>query len=89
MTALKDFIQQELEKLEREQLKQVFEFSKISIANFEPKQGSEDAGVRPTIIFQIDTIWMYTTIVISIPLTTTNLRRASVPSYVCITGGED
>ncbi len=50
MTALKYFIQQELEKIEGEQLKQVFEFSEISIANFEPKQGSEDAGVRPTII---------------------------------------
>jgi mRNA interferase MazF len=64
------------------------EFSEISIANFEPKQGSEDAGVRPTIIFQNDTIWMYTTTVISIPLTN-NLRRASVPSSVCIPGGED
>ncbi len=88
MTALKDFIPQELEKLEREQLKEVFEFSEISIANFEPKQGSEEAGVRPTIIFQNDPISMYTTTVISIPLTT-NLGRASVPSSVCIPGGED
>ena len=88
MTALKYFIPQQLEKLEREQLQQVFEFSEISIANFEPKQGSEDAGVRPTIIFQNDTISMYTTRVISIPLTT-NLRRTSVLSSVCIPGGED
>ena len=88
MTALKYFIQQELEKLERKQLKQVFEFSEISIANFEPKQGSSEAGVRPTIIFQNDPISMYRTTVISIPLTT-NLRRASVPSSVCIPGGED
>jgi mRNA interferase MazF len=88
MTALKDFIQQELEKLQREQLKQVFEFSEIGIANFEPKQGSQEGGVRPTIIFQNDTISMYTTTVISIPLTT-NLRRASVPSSVFIPGGED
>src|SRR4028118_2228004 len=71
MTALKDFIPQELEKLEREQLKQVFEFSEISIANFEPKQGSEEAGVRPTIICQNDPISMYTTTVISIPLIST------------------
>ncbi len=89
MTALKDFTQQQLEKLQREQLKQVFEFSEISIAKFEPKQGSEDAGVRPTIIFENNTISMYTTTVISIPLTTTNRRRASVPSSVCIPGGED
>ena len=53
------FYQQELEKLEPEQLQQVFKFSEIWIANFEPKQGSEDAGVRPTIIFQNDTISMY------------------------------
>jgi len=88
MTALKYFIQQELEKLEREQLQQVFEFSEIWIANFEPTQGSEDAGVPPTIIFHHDTISIYTTRVISIPLTT-NLRRTSVLSSVCIPGGED
>ena len=88
MTALKYFIQQELEKLERKQLKQVFEFSEIWMANFEPKQGFQEGGVRPTIIFHNDTISMYTTIVISIPLTT-NVRRASVPSSVCIPGGED
>jgi len=88
MTALKDFIQQELEKLQREQLKQVFEFSEIWIAKFEPKQGFQEAGVRPIIIFQNNTISMYTTTVISIPLTT-NLRRASVPSSVFIPGGED
>ena len=58
MTALKYFMQQQLEKLDREQLKQVFEFSEISIANFESKQGSEDAGVSPTIILQNDTISM-------------------------------
>jgi len=88
MTALKYFIQQQLEKLEREPLKQVFEFSEIWSANFEPKQGSSEAGVSPTIIFQNDPISMYTTTVISIPLTT-NQRRASVPSSVCISGGED
>ena len=88
MTALKYFIPQQLEKLEGEQLKQVFEFSEITIAHFEPKQGSQKAGVRPTIIFQNDTISMYTTTVINIPLTN-NLRRASVPSSLCIPGGDD
>ncbi|MEG4109868.1 type II toxin-antitoxin system PemK/MazF family toxin [Microcoleus sp. S13_C5] len=58
------------------------------MANFEPKQGSEEAGVRPTIICPNDTILMYTTTVISIPLTT-NLRRASLPSSVFIPGGDD
>jgi len=59
----------------------------IWIANFDPTQGSEQAGVRPTIIFQNDTISRYTTTVISIPLTT-NLRRASLPSCVLIPSGE-
>ncbi|MEZ2232537.1 type II toxin-antitoxin system PemK/MazF family toxin [Microcoleus sp.] len=59
----------------------------IWIANFDPTQGSEQAGVRPTIIFQNDTISRYTTTAISIPLTT-NLRRASLPSSVFIPGGE-
>jgi mRNA interferase MazF len=58
------------------------------MAKFEPKQCSSEAGVRPTIIFEKDTISMYTTTVISIHLTT-NQRRASVPSSVCIPGGED
>ena len=69
-------------------IKQVFECSEITIANFEPKQGSQEAGVPPTIIYQNDTISMYTTTVISIPLTN-NQRRASVPPSVFIPGGED
>ena len=88
MTALKNIIQQELEKLQGKKLKQVFEFSEMTIANFEPKQGSQESGVRPTIIFHNDTISMYMTTVISIPLTA-NLRRAFVPSSVCIPCGED
>lgn len=57
------------------------------IANLDPTQGSEQAGVRPIIILQNDTISRYTTTVISIPLTT-NLRRASLPSCVFIPSGE-
>jgi len=64
------------------------EFSEIWIANFEPEQGSEEAGVRPTIISQNNTISMYTSTVISIPLRN-NQRPASVSSSVCIPGGED
>ena len=59
----------------------------IWIATLDPTQGSEQAGVRPIIIFQNDTISRYTTTVISIPLTT-NLRRASLPSSVFIPNGE-
>ena len=59
----------------------------IWISALDPTQGSEQAGVRPIIIFQNDTIARYTTTVISIPLTT-NLRRASLPSSVFIPSGE-
>lgn len=59
----------------------------IWIAGLDPTQGSEQAGVRPIIIFQNDTISRYTTTVISIPLTT-NLRRTSLPSSVFIPNGE-
>ncbi len=59
----------------------------IWIATLDPTQGSEQAGVRPIIIFQNDTISRYTTTVISIPLTT-NLRRVSLPSSVFIPSGE-
>ena len=59
----------------------------IWIATLDPTQGSEQAGVRPIIIFQNDTISRYTTTVISIPLTT-NLRRTSLPSSVFIPNGE-
>jgi mRNA interferase MazF len=57
------------------------------IANLDPTQGSEQAGVRPIIILQNDTISRYTTTVISIPLTA-NLRRASLPSCIFIPSGE-
>jgi mRNA interferase MazF len=59
----------------------------IWIAALDPTQGSEQAGVRPIIIFQNDTISRYTTTILSIPLTT-NLRRASLPSCVFIPSGE-
>ena len=59
----------------------------IWVAALAPTQGSEQAGVRPIIIFPNDTISRYTTTVISIPLTT-NLRRASLPSCVFIPNGE-
>ncbi|MEG4319808.1 MULTISPECIES: type II toxin-antitoxin system PemK/MazF family toxin [unclassified Microcoleus] len=59
----------------------------IWIAALDPTQGSEQAGVRPIIIFQNDTVSRYTNTVISIPLTT-NLRRASLPSCVFIPSGE-
>ncbi|MEJ7590871.1 MAG: type II toxin-antitoxin system PemK/MazF family toxin [Planctomycetaceae bacterium] len=59
----------------------------IWYADLNPVRGSEQAGVRPVLVFQNDRInkAMLTTLVI--PLTT-NLRRAALPSCVQVAKGE-
>jgi mRNA interferase MazF len=59
----------------------------IWLANLDPTRGSEQAGTRPVLLFQNDTISKYTTTVLAIPLTT-NLRRAALPSCMTIAQGE-
>ena len=59
----------------------------IWLADLEPTRGSEQAGIRPVLIFQNDTISKFTTTILAIPLTT-NLRRASLPSCILIAKGE-
>ena len=59
----------------------------IWLANLNPTRGSEQAGIRPVVIFQADVLNKFTTTVLTIPLTT-NLRRASLPSCVFIPKGE-
>jgi len=59
----------------------------IWLANLNPIRGSEQAGTRPVLIFQNDTINRFTTTFLSIPLTT-NLRRAALPSCLAIPQGE-
>lgn len=59
----------------------------IWLADLDPTRGSEQAGMRPVLIFQNDAINVYTTTVLTIPLTT-NLRRASLPSCIQIAKGE-
>lgn len=58
----------------------------IWYAELNPIRGSEQAGVRPVLVIQNDTINRFTTTVISIPLTT-NQRRAALPSCVQIFAG--
>lgn len=53
----------------------------IWLADLNPIRGSEQAGVRPVLVFQNDVINAFTTTVLSTPLTT-NLRRAALPSCV-------
>lgn len=45
----------------------------VWLASLDPVQGSEQAGTRPVIIFQENTLSQFTTTVITIPLTS-NLR---------------
>lgn len=59
----------------------------IWYANLDPTQGSEQAGVRPVLVFQGDKINRAMTTTVVIPLTT-NLRRAALPSCLQIAKGE-
>ena len=53
----------------------------IWMANLNPVQGSEQAGLRPVLIFQNDRINQAISTAIVIPFTS-NLRRAALPSCV-------
>lgn len=59
----------------------------IYLADLNPSRGSEQAGIRPVIIVQRDTLDRFTTTVVVVPLTT-NLRRARIPGTVSIAVGE-
>lgn len=59
----------------------------VWLADLNPIRGSEQAGIRPVLIFQNDTINAFTTTVVTIPFTT-NLRRAALPSCVRVTTGD-
>ena len=59
----------------------------VWLADLNPTRGSEQAGVRPVLIFQNDTINSFTSTVLAIPFTT-NLRRAALPSCVRVSAGE-
>ncbi|MCA2710504.1 MAG: type II toxin-antitoxin system PemK/MazF family toxin [Microcystis sp. M015S2] len=66
-----------------EQLKR----GEVWLANLNPAQGSEQAGIRPIIIFQNDIVSQFSTTTIAIPLTT-NQRRASLPICLLIRQGD-
>ncbi len=61
--------------------------SEVWLANLDPTQGSEQAGIRPVIIFQNDIVSLFSTTTIAIPLTT-NQRRASLPICLLIEQGD-
>ena len=59
----------------------------VWLADLNPTQGSEQAGIRPIIIFQNDLVSRFSTTVITIPLTT-NQRRAALPICLLIEQGQ-
>src|SRR5436190_6275381 len=59
----------------------------IWLADLDPTRGSEQAGTRPVLIFQNNSINRFTNTFLAIPLTT-NLRRASLPTCVLLSEGE-
>ena len=59
----------------------------IWLAELNPVRGSEQAGTRPVLIFQTDSINRFTTTIITIPFTT-NLRRSTLPSCVQVQTSE-
>jgi mRNA interferase MazF len=59
----------------------------VWLADLNPIRGSEQAGIRPVLIFQNDLINRHTTTVVTIPFTT-NLRRAALPSCIQVAVGD-
>lgn len=59
----------------------------IWLADLNPIRGSEQAGTRPVLIFQNDSINAFMTTVIAIPLTI-NLRHVALPSCIHVAQGE-
>lgn len=59
----------------------------VWLADLNSIRGSEQAGIRPVLIFQNDTINTFSTTVVTIPFTT-SLRRAVLPSCVRVAAGD-
>ena len=57
------------------------------MADLNPSRGSEQAGIRPVIIVQRDTLDRFTTTVVVVPVTS-NLRRAKIPGTIILPTGE-
>ncbi len=59
----------------------------LYLADLNPSRGTEQAGIRPVVIVQRDTLEHFTRTVVAIPFTT-NIRRAQVPGTILIPAGE-
>jgi mRNA interferase MazF len=59
----------------------------VYLANLDPTKGSEQAGTRPVLVFQNNSLNKVGNTVVIIPFTT-NLRRAKLPSCTLVPAGE-
>ena len=59
----------------------------IWFAELSPTRGSEQAGVRPVLVVQNDSVNRFTSTVLAVPITT-NMRRALLPCCVAVAAGE-
>lgn len=59
----------------------------VYLADLDPTKGSEQAGCRPVLVFQHDTLNKVTRTVVVIPFTKT-LRMAHLPSCILVPAGE-
>ncbi|MBR8839971.1 MAG: type II toxin-antitoxin system PemK/MazF family toxin [Stigonema ocellatum SAG 48.90 = DSM 106950] len=59
----------------------------VYLGDLNPPRGSEQAGIRPIIIVQRNTLDRFTTTVVVIPVTS-NLRRAKIPGTIILPSGE-
>lgn len=59
----------------------------VYTASLDPRKGSEQGGVRPVLVLQIDILNSAGNTVVIIPFTT-NLKRARMPSSVEVRRGE-
>jgi len=59
----------------------------VYLADLNPQKGSEQSGVRPVVIVQIDKLNRVGNTVVVVPFTS-NLKRAKLPSCVFVRSGD-
>jgi mRNA interferase MazF len=59
----------------------------IYLADLNPSRGSEQAGIRPVVVVQRETIDRFTQTVVIVPLTS-NIRRSNIPGTITIPAEE-
>lgn len=59
----------------------------IYLADLNPSRGSEQAGIRPVVLVQRNSLERFTRTVVVVPLTS-NLRRSKIPGTIVIPIGE-